>query len=84
MDLDILEQEADDLLSVVDRRIRRRRFGAPVRLVALRTTILVKIDEQRERAKAGRPARIFAKLNSLVQGKPTRTREPATGGAQST
>ena len=76
MDLDILEQEADDLLSVVDRRIRRRRFG--------RTTILVKIDEQRERAKAGRPARIFAKLNSLVQGKPTRTREPATGGAQST
>jgi polyphosphate kinase len=32
MDLDILEQEADDLLSVVDRHIRRRRFGAPVRL----------------------------------------------------
>src|SRR5262249_25803564 len=27
MDLDILEQEADDLLSIVDREIRRRRFG---------------------------------------------------------
>src|SRR5262249_28006192 len=32
MDLDILEQEADDLLSIVDREIRRRRFGAAVRL----------------------------------------------------
>jgi len=32
MDLDILEQEADDLLSVIDRHIRHRRFGAPVRL----------------------------------------------------
>jgi polyphosphate kinase len=32
MDLDILEHEADDLLSVVDREIRRRRFGAAVRL----------------------------------------------------
>jgi len=32
MDLDILEQEADDLLSVIDRHIRHRRFGAAVRL----------------------------------------------------
>ncbi|HEY8946419.1 MAG TPA: polyphosphate kinase 1 [Polyangiaceae bacterium] len=32
MDLDILEDEAEDLLSVVDRQIRRRRFGAAVRL----------------------------------------------------
>jgi polyphosphate kinase len=32
MDLDILEEEADDLLSTVDRTIRRRRFGACVRL----------------------------------------------------
>ena len=32
MDLDILEDEADDLLSVVDREVRRRRFGAAVRL----------------------------------------------------
>jgi polyphosphate kinase len=32
MDLDILEDEAHDLLSIVDRGIRRRRFGACVRL----------------------------------------------------
>jgi polyphosphate kinase len=32
MDLDILEEEAADLLAVVDREIRKRRFGAAVRL----------------------------------------------------
>jgi polyphosphate kinase len=32
MDMALLEQEADDLLSLVDREIRRRRFGAAVRL----------------------------------------------------
>jgi len=32
MDMDILEEEAADLLSVVDREIRQRRFGAAVRL----------------------------------------------------
>jgi polyphosphate kinase len=32
MDLDILAEEAADLMSVVDREIRRRRFGACVRL----------------------------------------------------
>jgi len=32
MDLSILEEEAHDLLSVVDREVRRRRFGACVRL----------------------------------------------------
>jgi polyphosphate kinase len=32
MDIDILEDEAHDLLSTVDREIRRRRFGACVRL----------------------------------------------------
>jgi len=32
MDMEILEQEAHDLLSLVDREIRRRRFGAAVRL----------------------------------------------------
>jgi polyphosphate kinase len=32
MDYDILEEEAHDLLSLVDREIRRRRFGACVRL----------------------------------------------------
>jgi polyphosphate kinase len=32
MDVDILEEEAHDLLSIVDRTIRRRRFGACVRL----------------------------------------------------
>jgi polyphosphate kinase len=32
MDLDILEDEAHDLLAVVDREVRRRRFGACVRL----------------------------------------------------
>jgi polyphosphate kinase len=32
MDLSIVEEEAHDLLSVVDREVRRRRFGACVRL----------------------------------------------------
>jgi polyphosphate kinase len=32
MDIDILEDEAHDLLSIVDREVRRRRFGAVVRL----------------------------------------------------
>ncbi|HYO97077.1 MAG TPA: polyphosphate kinase 1 [Polyangiaceae bacterium] len=32
MDLEILEDEAQDLLSLVDREVRRRRFGAAVRL----------------------------------------------------
>ena len=32
MDLDILEDEASDLLSAVDREVRQRRFGAAVRL----------------------------------------------------
>jgi polyphosphate kinase len=32
MDIEILEEEASDLLSVVDRELRKRRFGAAVRL----------------------------------------------------
>jgi polyphosphate kinase len=32
MDLEILEDEAEDLLALVDREVRRRRFGAAVRL----------------------------------------------------
>ncbi len=32
MDLDILEDEAADLLSLIDREIRKRRFGAAVRI----------------------------------------------------
>ncbi len=32
MDLEILEEEAADLLALVDREVRRRRFGAAVRL----------------------------------------------------
>jgi polyphosphate kinase len=32
MDMDILEEEAHDLLSTVDRQVRKRRFGAGVRL----------------------------------------------------
>jgi polyphosphate kinase len=32
MDMELLEQEADDLLALVDRELRRRRFGAAVRL----------------------------------------------------
>jgi polyphosphate kinase len=32
MDIELLEDEADDLLSVVDRELRRRRFGHVVRL----------------------------------------------------
>ena len=36
MDIDILEEEAHDLLSIVDREIRERRFGACVRLEVAR------------------------------------------------
>ncbi len=36
MDFEILEEEAHDLLSIVDREIRRRRFGACVRLEVAR------------------------------------------------
>jgi polyphosphate kinase len=36
MDFEILEEEAHDLLSIVDREIRRRRFGACVRLEVTR------------------------------------------------
>jgi polyphosphate kinase len=32
MDLEIMEEEAEDLLALVDREVRRRRFGAAVRL----------------------------------------------------
>ncbi len=32
MDIEILEEEADDLLSVINRELRRRKFGAVVRL----------------------------------------------------
>jgi polyphosphate kinase len=41
----------------------RRLVVAPV---ALRETLLAKIEEQSERAKAGKGGRIFAKLNALV------------------
>jgi polyphosphate kinase len=34
MDLEILEEEADDLLSTIDSQVRQRRFGAVVRLEA--------------------------------------------------
>ena len=36
MDIEILEDEAHDLLSIVDREIRQRRFGACVRLEVAR------------------------------------------------
>jgi len=36
MDFDVLEEEAHDLLSIVDREIRQRRFGACVRLEVAR------------------------------------------------
>jgi polyphosphate kinase len=38
MDLEILEDEAEDLLALVDREVRRRRFGAAVRLEVDSTT----------------------------------------------
>jgi polyphosphate kinase len=51
MDIDILEEEAADLLSVVDREVRKRRFGAPVRLELspaapehVRTLLLEKLE----------------------------------------
>ena len=43
----------------------RRLAVAPM---TLRETILSKIREQAERARAGKPARIFAKLNAVVAG----------------
>jgi len=51
MDLEILEDEASDLLSAVDREVRRRRFGAAVRLEVapripqdIRTMLLEKLE----------------------------------------
>jgi polyphosphate kinase len=43
----------------------RRFVVAPL---TLRETLLAKIGEQEARARAGKPARIFAKLNALVDG----------------
>ncbi|HVZ73200.1 MAG TPA: polyphosphate kinase 1 [Polyangia bacterium] len=62
MDIDILEDEAHDLLSAVDREIRQRRFGACVRLEVaagvpdrIRRMLLEKleIDEEDAYASAG-------------------------------
>jgi polyphosphate kinase len=51
MDFEILEQEADDLLALIDREVRRRRFGAGVRLEVapgvperIRTLLLDKLE----------------------------------------
>jgi polyphosphate kinase len=51
MDLDVLEDAAEDLLSAVDRGVRRRRFGAAVRLEVspqlpphIRTLLLEKLE----------------------------------------
>lgn len=55
MDLDILEDEASDLLSAVDREVRRRRFGAAIRLEVapnipqnIRTMLLEKLEIEPE------------------------------------
>jgi polyphosphate kinase len=51
-------------LSGYSREVSYRKLAVAPR--ALRTSLLQKIDEQREHAERGEPARIFAKLNSLV------------------
>jgi polyphosphate kinase len=51
-------------LSGFSKKPRYRRLA--VAPISLADTLLAKINEQAERARAGRPARIFAKLNSLV------------------
>jgi len=55
MDMEIREEEAHDLLSIVDREIRRRKFGAVVRLEVspgvpdrIRTLLLQKLEIDQE------------------------------------
>jgi polyphosphate kinase len=55
-----------NMLSGFSRPAGFRRFV--VAPMTLRPTLLGKIGEQTARARAGRPARIFAKLNALVDG----------------
>jgi polyphosphate kinase len=73
MDIDILEDEAHDLLSIVDREVRRRRFGACVRLEVdvgiperIRRLLVEKLEIDEEDVYASRAPLGLATLMSIA------------------
>jgi polyphosphate kinase len=73
MDIDILEDEAHDLLSIVDREVRRRRFGACVRLEVdvgiperIRRLLVEKLEIDEEDVYASRAPLGLAALMSIA------------------
>jgi polyphosphate kinase len=73
MDFEILEQEAEDLLALVDREVRRRRFGAGVRLEVapgvperIRSLLLDKLELDRDDLYECRSLLGFASLFALA------------------
>ena len=65
-----LGEEASELfngLSGFSKKSRYRKLA--VAPVGLADAVLARIEEQAQRAREGKPARIFAKLNSLVDGR---------------
>jgi polyphosphate kinase len=87
MDLEILEQEADDLLSIVAREIRRRRFGAAVRLEVglkvpehIRDLLLAKLEIEEEDLYAYSGLLGFAGLFALTQLARPDLRDPPMSG----
>jgi polyphosphate kinase len=74
MDLEIMEEEAEDLLALVDREIRRRRFGAAVRLEVaasvpqhIRQLLLEKLELEVEDLYESRGLLGFSSLFSLAR-----------------
>ena len=62
-----IAEDASDLFNMLSGFSRPSRFRRlAVAPMTLRETIVSKIREQTERARAGKPARIFAKLNAVV------------------
>jgi polyphosphate kinase len=59
-------EDVSDLFNSLSGFARARYRKLAVAPAGLLPALLAKIDEQAERARAGRPARIFGKLNSLV------------------
>ncbi|HVU53176.1 MAG TPA: polyphosphate kinase 1, partial [Polyangia bacterium] len=73
MDIDILEDEAHDLLSIVDREVRQRRFGACVRLEVdvgiperIRRLLVEKLEIDEEDVYASRAPLGLAALMSIA------------------